>query len=240
TDQFIENFKKLDNFEIIIWLDKNLDQKKKIAKLLKKEKRQFLYTMQKSWQIEKWTEQLLNKYNIKLSKESIIQLAQLAENNKWLIRSEIGKLQKYAKENKKTTLSSDEFEEIVGLDASGNIWNFLDWFGEKNFQKVLKESDVLLRYNDVSQYLIAMLNRELQILMDIKIIESKGEELSSLKLHPFVLQKSIKKAANFTLNELQKLIDGLLHLDLKIKKGDINSTLGIKLYLYSLENKYYF
>ncbi|MCA9386849.1 hypothetical protein KC669_02320 [Candidatus Dojkabacteria bacterium] len=240
TDQFIENFEKLDQFEIIIWLDKHLDQKKKLAKLLKKEKRQFLYTEQKSWQIEKWTNQLLNKYNIKLPQELVIQLVALSENNKWLIRSEILKFQKFAEKNNKSKLSIDEFENIIGLSAIGNIWSFLDSFGEKNLKKVLKESEVLLRYNDVSQYLIAMLNRELQILMDVKIIQNRGDDLKTLKLHPFVLQKSLKKATNFTINELQKLVDGLMHLDLRIKKGDINSATGIKLYLYGLEGKYYF
>ncbi len=239
-EEFTQNFERLDKDDLIIWIPEKIDSRKKFAKLLKKEKRLNIYDEGKSWQIEKWLENYLKKFSFKLTKDQIIFLLQISENNKWLIRSELNKIDIYCKKNEKNELTKEELNKITGAESSGNIWEFLNFFSSKSTTKAKQELNKILRYSDLSQYVISMLNRELQMLLDVKCIKEENGELKLLKLHPFVLQKAVKNSENFSLDEIEKLSNSLFNLDLSIKNGEINSSIGLNLYLDGLNKKYFF
>ncbi len=239
-EEFIEQFEVLDKNDIVIWLDQNLDGKKKIAKFLKAEKRITIFEKQKPWQVEKWIETFLKNFSFNLNKEQIIFLLQISDSDKWIIRSELQKIEIFCKKNSLSKLSDEQFNELLGTEYSGNIWDFLDFFGNKKYKDAKEELEKLLRNSDLSQYIISMLNRELQLILDVQYIKKTNGDFKSLKLHPFVLQKTLRKAESFSSYETERLINSLLELDLSIKKGEIKSSLGLNLFLDGIEKKYYF
>jgi DNA polymerase III delta subunit len=91
-----------------------------------------------------------------------------------------------------------------------------------------------LKFETNTQYLIAMLSRELSIMFKLKYFSENNMDLKDLGLHPFVLQKSIKKIKNFSLEDLKNKIRDLMLLDYKIKSGRLPDTLALKLFLNSL------
>jgi DNA polymerase-3 subunit delta len=239
-DELNDNFERVKDHKIIVWHDDAFDKRISLTKKLIKEKLLEEFVQEKSWKIIPWVKTIAKNKGILLSNDQLNLIVERSEGNKWIVYSEIKKLSQVLDEDDGDVLSNELFTSALGLDAKGTIWSFVDYFGEKKFDKLIEECRRLTEYEDNVQYLIAMITRELSIIMRLLILQSKNEDYKQLKLHPYVLQKSLKKSKNFTLKEVRKLIDGLQYLDFIMKKGDISGRLGLKLFLYGIKGDYYF
>jgi len=235
VDYLIKHFEKMNALDFYIWEDKNLDGKLKIVKLLKKESKISDYSLPKPWELKKWFAGFVKKKNIKLTSFQTEFILERNEN-KWLLYSIIKKIETFLNARNKKSLSDKELESILGTDAKGDIWKFVDYFGEKKIDKLINEFNKINSFEENSQYLIAMINRELEIMLSIKRAKEEGVSLKELKLHPFVLQKANKKASRFKFDSLKKLLENLINLEIAIKTGLIGDKIGLKLYLYKLKN----
>jgi DNA polymerase-3 subunit delta len=231
------NLERLDQYSIIIWEDKKLDGRIDIVKKLKKEKKSFEFTEQKEWQIAQWFENLVkessktskNDIKIKLSKAQINFIIENVGINKWMLINELEKIKIYLSSTKKDILTDEELKSILGFDVRGNMWDFLDFLGNRQKINLVEEYQKLQKYDSSVQLVIAMIARELSILTQLKF---EGQE-SEIGVHPFVLKKATQKARNFSLKELKHYTRKLLDLDLSIKNGLIDEQLGMTLYLLS-------
>ena len=234
TEYFTDNLDKLNQYEIVIWQDEKPDGRSKLVKDLKKIGQLKNFEQPKDWQLENWVDSIAKSLNVNLSKEQTGILVQRSELNKWIIYSELKKLGFYQKSKNQKVLSNAEFEDILGIDASGDIWKLTDYFGEKKFEEALLETKKLLQVEDNVQYIIAMLARELDLLASVKDAEINNLDLKNLKLHPFVLQKTLKKVKNFTKEEISNWMRKILDIDLKIRKGHIDGKHGLFELFYSV------
>jgi len=66
-------------------------------------------------------------------------------------------------------------------------------------------------------------------LMAVKSAEGNPNKLNRLKLHPFVLRKTIGHASRFSLAELKKIYQKIFETDYQIKTGRIDPEQGIKM-----------
>lgn len=239
-EEFLNHFDELDKNDLIIWIEGKVDTRKKLGKFLKKEKRIISFEEGKPWQTEEWVRNFLKSLSFKLTNDQIVLLVNLSENNKWIIRSELNKVDIYCKNHSKSEVSDSEFEDILGISASGNVWNLMDSIGSKKISAAMEEVEKIMRFNDMSQYIISMINRELQLIFDVKYVKEKGVDSKSLGLHPFVLKKTIEKTRNYSFEEIKKLIDSLMNLDLSIKSGEVNSFIGLKIFIKGLNGNSYF
>jgi DNA polymerase-3 subunit delta len=233
-DFLVEKFERLNEYEIILWQDSNADGKLKFVKMLKDKKQINNFDKLKAWQLEAWVENICKAKNIKLTKDQIKFIVERTEENKWFVINELRKIDLYlATDGKKNnpTLTETELSRILGLDVRGDIWKFLDYLGNKDNKNLLSEYERIINYEDNVQYLIAMINRELSILAKIVFSKENSLDLKELKLHPFVLQKTLKKSSNFKFEEIRNLLNKLFNLDLSIKSGEISDKLGLKLFL---------
>lgn len=231
---FSENYQILKNQEIILWEDNNPDGRNKLIQILKKDGVLFSYEELKEKDLKNWISEEIKKEKIKIKNSDIDFLVQNLELDKFVVRNEIKKIKLYMESQNKNEVSFEEINEILGFNIKGNVWKFLDYLGERNRKKCLEEYLKLTAFEDNTQYLIAMVERELSILSQIKYSEKHSLDLRDLKLHPFVLQKSQTKARNFKWEEIKFFFAKLLNLDFAIKNGDIDEKLGLTLYLLSI------
>lgn len=222
-----DGFERIDQFELIIWEDSKPDGRSKLVKLLKKNGRITEFNKPKDWQIEKWMDGLIKVMKINLSRNQIGKLIEITEANKWLIYSDLKKIKIYFEKNNSNKISDEEFTVLISGGVNGDIWKLTDYFGEKKFNLAFEEIKKLLFFEDNVQYILAMLAREIDLLLKVKEAEEKNLDKKSLKIHPFVLQKTIKKSQNFTKQEISSWMKKLLTLDLKIRQGKIKGDLGM-------------
>lgn len=233
VEYLVENYQNLQELTIILWSDGNADGRSKLTQNLKKDGLLFTYELPKERDLKDWVKQESKLLGLKLSESEVEYLVQNIGINKHMLHSELKKIKLFS-DNKEQSVTREDLVKILGFDAKGNIWNLLDNFGNRKKKEVIKEFLKLTAFEDNTQYLISMIERELSIISLIKYCEIYKIDKRELKLHPFVLSKSQSKSAKFSWSEVKIFLEKLLNLDFAIKSGDLDEKLAMTLYLLSI------
>ncbi|MFA5000575.1 MAG: DNA polymerase III subunit delta [Patescibacteria group bacterium] len=155
-------------------------------------------------------------------------LIDLTGGDLWQIVNEIKKLTNYA--TAKIITAADVKKMVAGI-FNENIFALTDALSARN--KKMATDLLMAQYaaGASDEYLITMLIRQFKILLQVRSAldsGSKPAELSAkLKLHPFIAQKGIGQARNFTAVILKNYLNRLIRLDFSNKtgQGDIKTEL---------------
>lgn len=230
VDYFSENFDELSNYNILIWEDKKPDGKLKLTKLLKQNNCLKIHELPKEYEMGRWLVNKAKERKISLTKSQIDYITARLPQDKFLYESELSKIYLYQTSKKKQTVTDDELASLLGFDVSGDIWKLLESFRSRDKASCILEFEKLTTYQDVSQFVIAMVARELTMLADIIQAEKMNVDINKLGYHPFVLNKAKSFASRFNLPELRKLSHKLFQLDLAIKSGNIDDKIGMTMF----------
>lgn len=222
-----DNFTPLEqNCEIVIWEDSKVPSNRKLIKLINPKEVKY-FKQPRTSDIQAWLRNEIK--NLKL--ENFGNLSQIlissVGENKWLLSNELHKL---SLAHSSGVLNASNLNDFISKIDSFDIWKFLDNLARGRLDLVYKELDIILVENDV-QYLISMIRRQLFILTLVFQSHSNDENLKALKIHPFAFQKAKEVARNYKWEEVKKLLEKLLSLDLSIKQGEIDAKLGLTLFL---------
>jgi len=230
-EYFADNFEKLSKFEIVIWQDAKADSKLKLVKKISESKLLFTFELPKEGEMKNWIMQKAKEKSLVLNTNQANFLFERYQFNKFSVIRELEKLEIYVKVKKAKAVTDAMLEEVMGFNIKGDMWKFLDYFGNKNKLKALLEFEKITKYEDNSQLLISMLDRELKMISHYKYVKESGRDLSELKMPPFIIKKTADKARNFSFPEVKMLIKRLFDLDFAIKSGIIEEKSALILYL---------
>lgn len=163
----------------------------------------------------------INKLNGKITGSALSLLVARTGNDLWRLSNEIKKITASSQEK---IINDDLIQNLVKGEIEDNIFALTDALGSKNNLLALKLLEEQFAAGLSAEYILAMFQRQLKIMLEIKIIQSQ-EKLSEaqlaakLKIHPFVIKKGLNQSAKFSLNELKAIFNRLLTLDYLNKKG---------------------
>jgi DNA polymerase-3 subunit delta len=119
-----------------------------------------------------------------------------------------------------------------------NIFDLVDCVGRRQTDKALNLLHHLLDDGEAPLYLLAMLARQIRILLQIKDLQAQHltqqEIARRLSLHPFVVKKGYTQAQNFTMAELESAHRRLVKADWQIKTGQADDVLALDLLVIDL------
>jgi len=230
-EYFAENFDALSKFDIIIWHDSKADSKLKLVKKIAETKLLFNSELPKEGEMKNWIMTKAREKSLNLNTNLANFLFERYQFNKFSIVTELDKLNFYLKIKKSKELTENILEEVMGLNVKGDMWKFLDYFSNKNKLKALVEFEKITKYEDNTQLLISMLNRELKLISQYKYVKESGRDLSELKMPPFIIKKTADKSKNFSSQEVKALIKRLFDLDFAIKSGVVEEKAALILFL---------
>lgn len=230
-EYFAENFDTLNKYDIVIWHDSKPDSKLKLVKKIAENKLVFNFESPKEGELKNWISIKAKEKDIPLNTNQINFIFERLQFNKFSINTELEKISLYIKTKKIKTITDDLLEDLMGLSVKGDMWKFLDFFGNKNKVKALIEFDKITKYEDNTQLLISMINRELRLMLQYKFVKENGYDISELKQAPFVIKKTAEKSRNFTKEELEILLKRLFELDTSVKSGILEEKSALTLYL---------
>lgn len=230
-EYFAENFDTLNKYDIVIWHDSKPDSKLKLVKKIAEKKLLFNFDLPKEGELKNWITIKAKEKEIPLNTNQINFIFERLQFNKFSINTELEKISLYIKTKKIKTITDDLLEDLMGLSVKGDMWKFLDFFGNKNKVKALIEFDKITKYEDNTQLLISMINRELRLMLQYKFVKENGYDISELKQAPFVIKKTAEKSRNFTKEELEILLKRLFELDTSVKSGILEEKSALTLYL---------
>lgn len=196
------------------------------------------------YELKKWIKGEVVIQGGKIDNAAIDKLIEYVGNDLWRLSNEIQKLISY---NLQPTTS--EVELLVRPRVVANVFDLIDAIGTKNIKKAQSELSKLLEAGENELYIFTMIVYQFRNLLIIKdlMISPKSQALNSKQsqnskfeiskqsgLHPFVAEKTMNQAKNYTFDRLKEIYQLLLDYDIKMKIGQIEPRLALDLILVDL------
>jgi len=234
--KFLENSKKFrDSKDIILFYEEGeFSKNDALFNFLKGQAKFQEFKLLGSQRLKNWVKKEFEKYQCQASDRALGKLVEFIGNDLWQISNEIKKLVSY---KKKQEIGEEDVELLVKPKIETDIFKTIDAISSGNKKQALLLIHKHLEKGDSPLYLLSMINFQFRNLLLVKSSESKAELYVNdigmlsrkLKLHPYVIRKSIQQAKRFTIDELKKIYQKIFQADLNIKTGKIDPQTALDL-----------
>ncbi len=205
---------------IVIW-ETEVDKRGVLFKYLAATKFSQEFNVLQGSALVNWIKQTITGLGLTISSADALLLAQRSDGNLWALSNEIKRL---AAGSLNKTITSDDIKESYLVKTDNNIFNLTDAVGRGHRNLALKLIDDQLSTGESAIYILTMLLRQFSILTQLRAALNCGlgnykEIAKKLDLHPFVVQKSLPQASQYTLEQLKIIYQRLLQTDIQLKRG---------------------
>jgi DNA polymerase III subunit delta len=254
--QYLKDKKIQESSHVFIFKEKNIKSKlnkyllkKKKGKEIKLNKEEanlfdFLKKQKYSQEFEKYNkselilfiEKEFNSYNINIDKKEAEILISLVGDNPWNVSTEIKKIANFKlfKKNE-SKIKKNDIEGLASVIFVENIFKFTDAISNKDKKQALKILEEQYLAESSPEYILSMLLRQFKILLQIRDLldlnYNSQKIISSLKLHPFIINKGINQAKNFEKSILKKILNNLFEIEKSSKSDNTNIKVALNLLL---------
>ncbi|MFA6393539.1 MAG: DNA polymerase III subunit delta [Patescibacteria group bacterium] len=198
----------------------------------------------------KWVKSEALASEAEVSPEAATLLSALSENL-WQAKNELEKIIAFKKaslllnsseeKNASTPVMIEEQDvyNMVRGKLDTNIFSLTDAIGAGNKGQALKLLEEQIESGAAETYLLTMILRQFKIILRIRdALDSGGNGrsiASSLKLHPFIVQKGISQARFFSPKILKKILSRLVRMDYELKTGQGDLKTGLTMLIAGLK-----
>ncbi|MBR1884455.1 MAG: DNA polymerase III subunit delta [Clostridia bacterium] len=168
----------------------------------------------------------LKKYDIEMSKQVADYMVSVCGIDKANNINEMQKLSILIKKNEKVSIQ--DIDKICSKTLNSKVFDMLDSAVLKKHEKAINMLDELIKQKEPAIKIAIMLYKQIKQMYMIKLLNSKTDANSVLKLHPFVFSKLKKSAESYTENDLKQLIFLFDKYDEKTKIGEMDFEIGLK------------
>ena len=184
-------------------------------------------------QLKKWLQEKFSKEGMSASEHILEKLILRVGHDEMLLHEESEKLILYLKALQKNEITEADLQLVSFYEPDHKIWDLSDAISHKDRSNALLLSEQLLQEQQDSLIILGATIKQLTQLLLTKRFP-KEAVIKQLRMHPFVYNKSVSAAYNFTENQLKTLINKLIQLDYSVKKGLIDIKLGFTLLIISI------
>lgn len=240
--------KKIEENIIVFWdglIDgKKLSQdKKELFKFLSKAKYTQEFKALSNTEAMAWTKKEVELRGGKINREALLFFTSLLGSDLWQIDSEIDKLLNYklsqklalAANGRGAIIEAEDIKNLVSGQFNERIFALTDALSIRNKKEAAKLMEDQLGGGLGESYLLNMIVRQFRILIQIRQALDAGltprKIINLLKLHPFIVQKGVNQARNFSLNSLKNILTQLVRIDYLMKSGQADVKTMLSLFL---------
>ncbi len=217
-----------DNSEVILVFYQS--DKLAISKFKKQLSMQQEFKQLSGWELTDWVKKRAKKHRAEINNLAVNKLIAYTGQDLWQLDNELQKLSSYKAGG---LVQPEDVDKMIKAKADINIFKTLDALAAKDKKKALRLLHEHLTEGENEIYLLSMLVYQLRILLRLKDLIDKGTPYSELakitKLHPYVIKKNSSQLRNFSMDQLKRIYQSLLELDLQIKTGRLDGLIGLDL-----------
>jgi DNA polymerase-3 subunit delta len=183
--------------------------------------------------LSRWITKHVNERGGQIEAPAASMLARYVGNTLRLLVNEIDKLLTYV--GPERAITQGDVERLVSYAQEANIFHMVDALGTRNTRRAMELVEQLLGDGQHPLYLMNMITRQFRILLQIKELQAKGTSAGDIRallgLHPFVVQKTVQQARNFSMRQLEEIYHRLLEMDVAMKSGEMDQHLALNLFV---------
>lgn len=181
-----------------------------------------------------WLKKEVEARGGQISHEAANLLVSMVGNDLWALNNELDKLTNY----KAGKIESVDVRELVCGNIDENIFALTDAISNRNKNQVAKLFQEQLGAGSTGDYLLNMIMRQFRIMLEVRQALDVGDNArsiaSTLKLHPFVVQKAVTQVRNFNLDTLKNILKQLVKIDYEMKTGKTDVVVALNMLIVKL------
>jgi len=183
--------------------------------------------------LQDWIRRQARRKGADITGDAVRMLISFVGQNMRLLDQELEKL--VALVNYSGTITGDDVKTLVHATHDPNIFSLVDALGLRDRQRAMLELQELLATGASDLYLLAMMTRQIRLILSVKdLMEEKGLAPDATRRelrisHRFILEKLLRQARWFSIEELEMIQRRMLGIDQAIKTGSIEGSLALEL-----------
>ncbi|MEN8252332.1 MAG: DNA polymerase III subunit delta [Patescibacteria group bacterium] len=186
-------------------------------------------------QLENWIAEEVKTIGGKIEKDAIEKLILFIGNDLWRLTGEIQKLVCY-KKNK--NIIAEDVEKIVHGKIDSNMFEMIEAIGFKDKGKAIMLLNKQISAGEEIFHIFGMYAYQVRTLLSVGSMmeEGSGDKnviAKTVKLHPFVVQKSMTMVRNLSFEKVKKMHKDLTQMDFDIKQGNCDAETAMNLFVVS-------
>ena len=185
--------------------------------------------------LRRWIEQRVAEEGSSISTGAVELLARLVGGNLWAMTNEVNKLVLFASGRR---IEEADVSLVVSHSQETNVFAMVDAIIESRAKAAGQKLRQLLEKGVAPAYLMAMLQRQLQMIVRAKELATQRrteiEIQRRLGLHKFATRRTLEQAANCPQKRLVAMYHKLLETDLAIKTGRRDDELALTILVVEL------
>lgn len=225
------------NSILVIVLDKNIDERKKVCKEIKKICEVINCNKLDNYQLFNYIKNKFSNNKYKIDNSSIDLFMNYVGTDLMNINNEIDKLIMYKLDEK--IINENDIKSITSKIVHSNIFDLIDSVLVNDKNKIFEIYEDLMKFeSEEPTKIIVMLSNQFRLILQCKILEEQGlsesEIAKKMKVHPYRIKLSLQKGKKFPYEVLEKYLVDLSDLDFKIKSGKTNKFIGLELFFLNM------
>lgn len=227
--KFLRNKKEfLGAGQNILFYERGLiNQKDPLFIFLKKNSKFQRFDYFKKEKLKNWIKKEFEKYNKKIGMPVLNLLIEFSGNNLWQTSNEIQKLVSYKAKSK--IIAKEDVELLVVQKIEPKIFTTIDLIAKKQKGEAITLTHQHLKNGDSPLYLLSMIAFQFRNLLVLKQRILTKKSVWNLGWHPFLIKKTLQLSSQFSFEELKKIYQKIVKMDLEIKTGRIEPELALDL-----------
>lgn len=248
-EKIVEMLSSIPKTTVLLFVESKPDKRTALfKKLIKAEKVQEFLPLDEV-KIKLWIKKDVENRGGAIESDAVQMLFEYVGNDLWRMANEIDKLTAYCHSDRREEspanagnanklrdaslsaqhdIRTNDIELLVTSQVESDIFKMIDAIGNKNLKVALRENQKLLQNGQNELYILSMIVYQYRNLL---IVKDSIERRERVAMHPYVYQKTLAQARNFSFEDLKKDYQTLLNFDIAIKTGKMDSRTALTLLL---------
>ena len=236
VDKYAAILNNVPESSLVVLIEPELKENNPLYKLITPKAVVKTFPALKTMEIQQWVNQQVNNNGGSISPQANRLLSRLIGSNLWVMSNEISKLITYTDGRR---IEENDVRILVGYTQQANVFAMVDAIIDFNLNQAQKLAQQLLDDGESPLGLLAMLNRQMRLIVRIQSLKKQNFADIEIKKKigintDFVFQKAMEQAKRYPWARLLETYELLLATDLALKTSKYEGDLALNIMISEL------
>jgi DNA polymerase-3 subunit delta len=227
---FIDSIEYMPESTVLIFIDDRVTRNNPLLKRLGANAKIKTFPLLRDRELYSWINNRVSRNGGSINTGAMRLLVEYSSNDLWILSNEIEKLITYCYGRQ---IGENDVMQLTSYSREASIFSLVDSIFDRKARQTHNILQRLVREGTNASYIIAMIARQLRLIIRAKYLDDKASTKQSLEAlnvsSEFVLNKTINQAKKYSVGQLSDCYHRLLQADIDIKTGKYSEDVAIDL-----------
>lgn len=230
-DELAEYMDEVPQTACLLFVEEEVDKRTRLYKAVKKAGKIVEFKSQDEKTLTTWIASILKKENKQITRGDLQIFLEKTGTDMDNIYQELEKLICYT--YGRDIITIEDIEQVCTVQITNQIFDMINAMAEKKLKTALDLYYNLLALKEAPLKILALINRQFNLLMQVKDLlrlgKDKSEIASKTGLPPFFVGRYISQSKGFTMEQLRQAVEDSVQAEEDVKKGNMADKLSVEL-----------